>query len=63
MEKVCFLQDLLEPHDLRSFNGRDLPAKEAQIRREKMKEDLRLFLTILGTSQRASRVQTQQRTA
>jgi hypothetical protein len=33
--------------------GQDLPTKEAQIRREKTKEDLRPFLTILGTSQRA----------
>jgi hypothetical protein len=31
-----------------------LPDKQAHIKREKTKEDLRPFLTILGTSQRAS---------
>ena len=54
MEKLYFLQDLLEPRDLPSFNGQDLPTKQAQIKREKTKEDLTPFLTILGTSQRAA---------
>jgi hypothetical protein len=34
-------------------HGQDLPTKQAQIKREKTKEDLRPFLTISGTSQRA----------
>jgi hypothetical protein len=53
MGKLCFLQDLLEPSGLRSFHGRDLPTKEAQKQAQKTKEDLRPFLTILGTNQRA----------
>ena len=39
--------------------GQDLPTKEAQIRREKTKEDSRPFLTISETSQRAKRLETQ----
>jgi hypothetical protein len=58
MGKPCFLQDLLEPSGLRSFNGRDLLAKQAQTKREKTKEEYEPFLTILGTSQRAAFVET-----
>jgi hypothetical protein len=46
MGKPCFLQDLLESNDLGSFNGRDSPIKQAWIKHEETKEDLRPFLTI-----------------
>jgi hypothetical protein len=44
---------LKETSDLPSFNTEDSPIKQAHIRREKTKEDLKPFLTILGTNQRA----------
>jgi hypothetical protein len=53
MEELCFHRALMEVHDLPSFNSEDLLTKEAQIRREKTKEDLGPFLTIFGTNQRA----------
>jgi hypothetical protein len=53
MGKLCFHPALMEPRDLPSFDAVDLPTKQAQIKLQQTKEDLRPFLTILGTSQRA----------
>jgi hypothetical protein len=59
MEELCFHPDLMELHDLPSFNSVKIcPPKKAQIRREKTKEDLRPFLTVSGTSQRAQLTRT-----
>jgi hypothetical protein len=54
MEKLIFFQICWNPLVAIFQLGQDLSIKQAQIRREKTKEDLIPFLTILGTSQRPS---------
>jgi hypothetical protein len=39
MGKLYFHRALMEPRDLPSFNGQDSPTKQAQIKREKTKEE------------------------